>query len=290
MFIFFGLISLLLTILADYLIMAFIGISVHSFTLWFILPIGGAILGAFCGKGIFLYLKHANIKATAKHTITSAILAFIGFWAINYFAYFSTYVDDESINNTFKGEHISNYMYNDTEPFTFKNYLEFQFETSESVVSVGGHSSGSSISFGKGYNKTSFYITMLGFIIGGLTVGSTVVGDKSYCDKCKKYMKEKKLYDFTYSSFDNEVMALEKALQKTKEEFDDFIKQERPFEEYGEPYITAVLTYCPVCKDGFINLKFMEPKKGSGGKLVWEENDKYTKKLPLSNEASSMIV
>lgn len=290
MFILFGLISMIVALLADYFLMVLLDVSFNSFNLWFIIPIGGGVVGALCGLGIFLYLKKMNIKASAKHFIASGLIAFIGFWSINYFTYASTYIDNGKVNNTFKGEHISNFMYNDTESFTFGNYLNYRFENAESVMTFIAIKTGDPVKFGKGYNKTSFYISMLGFILGGLSIGLIVLGDKAYCDKCKKYMLERKLYDFTYSDWDDEVIGLQNALQVTKEEFNIFVKRERVMPSNPEPYIRVVLTHCPVCKDAFITLKFMQAKKDSSGKITWEENKQYNRKLELANEISSVII
>lgn len=290
MFILYGFISVITILFIDCLIMLLSGFSIHNFNLWFIIPAGGLIEGALCGIGIFLYLMKKNLKISAKHIISSGLIAFIAFWAITYFTYASTYIDNGKVNNIFKGEHISNYMYNDRKVFTFSNYLNYQFENAETSIQYRGRNVGSSTNLGKGINKVSFYVSSLGFLIGGLAVGLIFLGNTVYCDKCKRYMKERKLFDFTYSEWSKEVSDLQYALQGTREDFENFVRKERVMTESLEPYISVTLAYCNSCKDAFIIFKFMEVKKNSKGDLTWEENRTYNRKLDLDNKVSSTII
>lgn len=281
MHIIFGLISMFLVLLLEYLLLISLDFSLHSLRLWFILPIGGLLVGALCGLGIFLYLKKAHIRASAKHYLASALIAFLGFWVIHYFTYASTYIDEDGkVNNLFQGEHISNFLNADFEPIGFGDYLDITFENTEVSFT---RRSGQSFNLGEGYNKTSFYFDMLGFAIGGLLIGPMVLGNKRYCEKCKKYMKEDKLYDINYSDWERESLEFHNAMHGTKEDFEKFIKKERVLSK-TEPYFSVTLTHCPSCKDAFITLRFMQPKKDSYGNITWEENKQYNQKIDMHNK------
>ncbi len=290
MIILIGVLCVLAAALINYLILALFGISFHSFKLWFILPVGGLIEGSLCGIGIYVYLIKKELKAKLRHYFISALLGFIGFWLITFFNYASTYVHNDEINNTFTGEHISNYMYSQTEPFTFGNYLKYEFENTETEIRHRGAKLVDSKNFGEGFNKASFYISMVGFMIGGMLIGLIMLGNKVYCEKCKKYMKSKKLYEFDISEWDYEVNALLDIINKPKEEIMNFFSKNRVLSPVVEAIIEVKLTYCDVCKDGFITLMYMQPKTDSSGKVLYEENPSKSKTLKLEVDTVTSIL
>lgn len=290
LYILFGIATTALAVCLDYLLITNLDLSFHTVSLLFIFPMGGFLLGILCGSGIFLYLSLRNVKAAGKHYLAAALIAFTGFWGVNYLTYASAYINNGELNYKFQGEHISNYMYNNTEAFSFSNYLDFNFKNAESTFRYKSIEMVGPVNYGEGINKISFFLDALGFVLGGLGAGLLILKDKIYCDKCKKYLKEKNLYNFTFSDSDREITDLQTALQGTEEELDDFISQERPkVKKKPEAYISVNLTYCPCCNDGFIHLKFMQAVKKPGHMMTWKENKYYNKRLKLDNGKVSLI-
>lgn len=286
MSILFGVLGIIGITIADTAVMALMGISVQSFSLFFILPIGGLVEGSLTSRLMFKHLKRKNIKANFMHYMLAALIAFSTFWTINFTYYMTTYVDDNKINHLFKGEHISNYMYNDYEVFTFKNYLDNSFSTTE----VKSKHISTPMNFGRGYNKTSFIIDMVGFVIGGLLSGLMVLGGLAYCDKCKRYMTDKELYKIPLTECDEEIKAFSNMLNDTKERVQEFINSDKPSLEHNEAHIQVTLSYCPICKEGYLAFKHLEPKKHSNNNTEWEEKEIDRKKVSLTKEMVEKIL
>lgn len=286
MYILFGILNSIIIIFLDYLLMAYVGISISSFGLLFIIPIGGLAEGALCSYLMFKTIKRRHVKVTKKHYIIAALLALVTFWGINYTDYASSYLKGDVLNNKFQGEHIRHYMYNATETFTFGNYLKYKFETQE----VRLRRMSNSVSFGKGYNMFRFGITMLGFVLGSVGLGLSLMKGLVYCDKCSKYMQEKELYNFQLSHLEEETRLLLEVLKDTKEKVQAFLTNERPLPSYAESYIQVCLTYCPDCNDGLLVYKHLVPKKDSKGNLKWEEDEAATKKVQISYDMTEKLL
>lgn len=281
-----GLINAIVIIFLDYLIMAFTDFSVRGLGILYVLPVGAILEGALCSYLLFKFIKKLNIKIAKKHYIIAALLALFTFWGSQYAYYASTYIKGDNVNNKFQGEHISNYMYNDTEVFTFGNYLKYNLEnqTITSKVNRNPHS------LGKGYNIFRFGISMLGFIIGGLGLGLGMMKGLIYCDRCKKYMGEKELFRSQDFSVDEEMNLFQEVLKDTKDKVQEFLAKKGPLKSNSAPYVQASIIYCSACYDGYLQFKRMVPKKDSKGKITWEEDALCSKKVHITAEMTEMIL
>lgn len=284
MFVLLGLIGMALAVGFDYLLMSRLNIALSNLNIFFIIPIGGIILGILSSFLMFKYLKLRNIRPTRNHYLYSAFISFAAFVSIIYVTYASTYIDNGEVNYLFKGQHISNYMYNDTEAFNFQNYIDFKLEHAKTKFSYKSRQIGNDVSLGKGINILSNIINLLGFMIGGALFGAASLGTSPYCHGCKKYMKKEDLYKFTYSSLSEEVNGLAAALSNSVNSLEDFIYGERPKFKKKETYFEVRMMYCPSCYDGYLELKCMQARKDSLGRISWRENTRAAKKFKLTPE------
>src|SRR5437867_785954 len=81
---------------------ALTGYYVQSYTLLFLLPVGGGLAGAGCGAGVFAALLWTGRKSSAIHYRLGAVLGLLGFVGTYVVLYLSAYVTpDLTINHTF---------------------------------------------------------------------------------------------------------------------------------------------------------------------------------------------
>lgn len=101
-----GVISTAITIFIAIATIAFTGYYLHSFSLFFVIPIGALLAGALCSSGLFLGLHFCRRKSVTFHNFIALCLGVIGFLGIYYGLYATAYVSsDMKINHTFEGEH-----------------------------------------------------------------------------------------------------------------------------------------------------------------------------------------
>ncbi len=101
-----------LTILIAVAAVAITGYYLHSFSIFFIFPIGALFSGAASTMGFYWTYYIANRKPVGFDFLISLFLSVISFFGIYYVLYSVTYVsDDMKINYDFQGEHISNFVY-----------------------------------------------------------------------------------------------------------------------------------------------------------------------------------
>lgn len=272
MSIFFGVVSLILSILIPVMITIFMNFEVIHFSVFFIIPIGGAAIGYVCGYGYFKGLVKSNTLITGKHYLISIILSLICIFGITYTTYRLTCMDkeNEQIIYSLDGDHISNYYVDGYGQMTFLNYNKYMIESTPISFSYKHRS------LGEVSNTTACWIfaiiDYLGVLIGCLLVCSSQQ-DKPYCHTCKLYKKEKKLFRLPKDKGDKFFEELENSASKvdTNESIESIIDKFKTDEagKNEEHYLCKVI-YCENCQSASLSFKLYELKKN---KL--EENSKF---------------
>jgi len=146
------------------------GFILQSFTLFFIIPIGGICVGIGSVSGLFYSFLHYKKSITYKPFIIAIILSVVAFYGIYYASYLTTYVSpDNNINYWFKGEHISNYEI-DGERVTFSKYLEVE-KSSAKITSTINLIPIGEFETGKTLTMIRFYLHLLGAMLGCVGFG-----------------------------------------------------------------------------------------------------------------------
>ena len=142
----------------------------HTFMLWVIIPVGGAIVGALSSLGFFLVLHNKKVKPTKALYFTASVLAVISFMGINYAEYTDTY---------YEGEHISNYEYEGVQ-LTYFNYLNYDLNTpKEHTLSYRGRtSSGVTYESSTVQNKWIFFSNLALAALGAFITGGIIFEEK----------------------------------------------------------------------------------------------------------------
>ncbi|MDP4182676.1 MAG: hypothetical protein Q8942_16505 [Bacillota bacterium] len=272
MYLIWGAFTALLTIFLEFIFLQG-SFSLHNFNPGLFIPAGGWIDGLLCASGIYLYMKIKRKRVKIRHRLCSVIIAIVTFSLIYFMMYFSAYVSDGNINHSFKGEHISNYMYNKTEVYSFRNYLKSILENTTTITTVNGLVT-SKDNLGFGFNKFMLMLELLGFCVGGLTCGVIAMEGRDYCRRCKTDFMRKRLYSFKDGFLPEEIEGVKNSFE-SKESFKQFIKRDQAIEK-DIPYYEATLKYCLSCKTAYIEYRYIYSKKSKDNKVIFrEDKDKY---------------
>lgn len=140
------------TILITILFNRIFGFQLQSFSLWFIIPVGGIYVGLGAVSGLYYYyFKHEDaISLNWKVYLVSLILGLATFLAIYYISYLTS-------NYEIGGGKI-----------TFIRYLQIEKTSGESFFAINGIPSMQGIDTGKTINTVYFYLQIFGVILGSL--------------------------------------------------------------------------------------------------------------------------
>jgi hypothetical protein len=267
MIIILGILSTFSVIFLSILGLEITGFYLHSFSLFFIFPVGGMIAGMGCGAGVYWGLLLSGTRAESNHHIIAVVFSLFGFFGVYYGLYATTYITpDMNINHRFEGSHISKFTYkNSGEKVTFSAFLVDKVRSRSSSFFVGVGRRGRSIpipvgSYGMGstYNWMKFGFEGIGFLFGGFFVGTFLIGDKRHCERCHMYMKDKDMYAFDLEEIDRNIDELNTSLS-SGEEFLELTKSKQQSSDFfGVPYSSVNVSYCPSCYDGFLLVKVFE--------------------------------
>ncbi|WP_268623633.1 hypothetical protein [Paenibacillus alvei] len=257
----------------------------YSFTLWFILPVGGMVFGMLTTSFYYGRIVKKGFKPSRKNFPAAMVMTIISFALIQYGEYQITYVnEDNTINHHFKGEHISNYMDENGDLLTFSNYFVYKLKNSSTSVRVRGGEIGEFDSQ-MSYNAFRSALTLVGFIVGGLTTGLLLTQGTTHCSACKRaYVEEHKLGEIgalTAADLQDELI---RAIKLNN--FSHFINlvQKGDYQNstdsynHDNTYIVKV-GLCPNCDFGFVILRNYY-RKASG---EFEEDEHKKVVYPTSN-------
>lgn len=258
------------------------GWELNSFSLWFIIPVGGLLVGAAAASGLFYgYLKD-NKPVGAREYIIGILIGLTAFYGINYVSYLTTYVDQNNeINYSFKGDPISSYEI-DGEPITFGKYLDISKTSQQSIYF---HGSTTDINTGKTGTSLINILQVLASGLAGLGIGLIIVGNRRYCENCKKYTIEKVLSKFDVEHYE-EVM---KSLVESSNDpttLKRIITETKLTEEKVNTYAQTEIDYCPDCYDSRLVVKVFQ----MNSKKEFEELTKFKQVIQISVNTSRAIV
>ncbi len=148
----YAIIGVIGTIIITILFNQIFGLELQSFSLWFVIPVGGIYVGLGAASGLYYYLfKYEGARSLNwKIYMASLFLGFTAFLGIYYVSYL-----------------ISNYQLEGPK-ISFIQYLQIEKTSGESYFAVNGRPSTRGIDTGKAINTIYFYIQILGVILGSL--------------------------------------------------------------------------------------------------------------------------
>ncbi len=144
-------------------------------TFFFVVPIGGLLLGMLCSAGVCLGLWLTSRRPRFGHYFFSVVLSLGCITMAYYWIYRGTFVDDTmGINYEGKGKRLSEFLMKDTnEPIDFPGYLELLAESQDSDVVIRvGHGPPIKVAEGlripRGVAELQFGLSWLGVAAGSL--------------------------------------------------------------------------------------------------------------------------
>lgn len=273
--------TLIATIVAVVLFNHLTGYEVQSFSFFFIIPLGALLVGAGASCGLFLGLLKDNKPVIKEHYIIGALIGLVAFFGIYYVSYKTTYLTaDNEINYSFNGDPISNYEL-DGEPITFSKFISLS-QSGKQQFYFHGRPVGTEVDTGKGFGSFMWYLEILAAILAGAGVGLTIVGGKSYCDKCKKYMQEKTLLKFSIDKFDEVANQINTSLNNVEKLKQIFSTYELKKDEKVKAFAQADLVYCPDCYDSRLLVKIFQ----LGSNSNFEEVNQHRQTLKITEEVA----
>lgn len=261
------------------------GFELHSFTFFFIVPLGGLLVGAAAASGLFYGHLRYNKPVNKNHYLLGAALGVVAFFGVYYVSYLTTYINaNNEINYSFDGDPISYYEI-DGEQITFSKYLEIS-KNAKSQFYFRGRPVGDEVEAGVGFGTLMFYLHILAAAVAGAVVGLVVVGDKRYCEKCKKYTKEKELFKFDVDDqFEDAVSDLTSAVDNISA-LQKIIKNTKLKTDKVNAYAQVDLEYCPNCHDSRLLVKLMKLNSDSN----FEEVMKFRQSIHIKDNIAKAIL
>ena len=128
-----------------------------------------------------------------------------------------------------------------------------------------------------------WYLEILAAIVAGAGVGLTIVGGKTYCDKCKKYMQEKTVLKFSIDKFDEVANEINTSLNNVSKLKQIFSTYELKKDEKVKAFAQVDLVYCPNCYDARLVVKIFQ----MGSNSSFEEVSKHRQILKISEEIAN---
>lgn len=274
-----GLVSLVIATAISIAATVFLDFEVLHFSIVFIIPIGALIIGGICGYGYFKGLVLSNKAIKGYHYLIAFILGIICLGAIKYGTYQLTCINPETFNIEYSldGDHISNYELPDYGPMTFVNFNRYLIETTPVSFSYRRRE------VAEVSNKTAGWvltiIDYLGLIVGCMVVSGFATGDRIYCDKCKKYMKRKHIFNIPKEEGEGFFIALE-SLMAEPMPVTTLKELEQKFSKNTKEYYKCYISYCESCKDTILDITLIE--KDGNNKYTENDEFEYKKKIDFN--------
>ena len=150
--------------------------SLLPMMLFFIVPMGGMLLGLLCSTGVYMGLWLTAQGPRFGHYAFSLALSLGCITMAYYYIYKGTFVDEAlAINYEGRGKPLSEFVMKDTnEPVDFPSFLQLLAESQESDVVIRvGHGPAIKVAEGvrmpEGLAELQFALSWLGVAAGGLT-------------------------------------------------------------------------------------------------------------------------
>lgn len=253
-------------------------LNIQSFTLLFIFPIGWAIVGALGSSFLFGGKFLLNKRVEKRDYVFSAFLGIAAFFLVYYVDYQNTYITtDEKVITSFTlptdSTPVSQYL-------TFGGYIDTLNEHSQHNIRYKGADTKIDYDLGQWATTTYFYLYLLWALLWSVWLGLITWG-VAYCEKCKKYKKDKIFwpYDFDDSFTAKEILESSEVISK------ESLKKLRKHDSKNKLYFTVKVTYCPNCREGS---GYLGQYKSSGGN--WDDSLVWGETMPLSVDSVNALI
>ncbi|MBP7176681.1 MAG: hypothetical protein KBA53_10795 [Thermoclostridium sp.] len=256
MFVALGLIGAFVAAVLVVAIHSFTSFDLSSFSLFFVVPVGAIVTGGLGTLGYYLGVLKTNIKITKAIKWTGIVIALVCFILVQYGFYYTAYLDENmDLNFKMQGEHISLYAIGESdEPINFFTFTQEMVNSRVISFSRRGRQL-FEVEGNKVVNWIFYLVDFLGVLLGAFFARFLVIGNKKYCDNCKRYMKQKDLLKFSVQDTER-VIRFKNITQMQPQEISALVHSDGiPVE--GEHY-DIHLDWCKECNAGFIQLKYME--------------------------------
>lgn len=243
--------GLLLVLLEEYVLGAFLGVSALNFYI-LIIPIGAIFIGGVQGYILYLGMLKGRIPVGKLLMSLAIIFGILLYPSIRYMEYRTTYITfDENyesidINRKFKGESIKelgisfldyekdNLDYNNI-TFTGKRNLSIELPTNKII------------------NYLDYFIKWILMSLTSIIIFKAFAKDARYCSDCKKYYREKTLFKFNNSSYP----LLVEELSNNLHNLDDYKNKYEMDTKNDSEYYELKRLNCPLCNKGEIRICHM---------------------------------
>ncbi|MEK4059067.1 MULTISPECIES: hypothetical protein [Paenibacillus] len=289
-----GVITAAVSVIVQLLILSLLGFNFFSFSVLFIIPVGGIILGGIATFGYFSKTVRQGLKPNKNNYLISVIFILLSFSGFMYGEYQMAYVSSSNeINYKFEGEHISNFVFGESdEPITLLNYYDYKFNNSSlSIFSRGHVGNAIDIEPNKWVNISKFLIQCLGLLIGGLSAGLLVTSGKTHCSSCNKaYLQEHKLLDVNDEMIEPVLSEINLYIQNNNGEgLTKYITEQKALCEGGASDTNVKYGFkfghCPNCQQGYlIKSCYTLDKHGN-----FEEQEDKKAVIPISQEIVTSV-
>lgn len=283
----FGLIGSIATAIVVVLFNQWTGWEIHSLSILFIIPIGGILLGMGGAGGFFLGRKLTNTKMLKIDYIIAIALGLLTFFGVNYIAYINTYISVDS-NDEIK---ILNQFSQPTDYTSISQFISFgdymnmiNSSSTHQFRYKGAVKVGDEFEVGETTTTILFYIQLLGVILGSLAM-ALFLADSKYCDKCKKYYKNKVLKSFDLEKFDEYVEIINKNI-KNGISLKKAINELKGYNSKDKKYGQIELLYCPSCHDSYLLIKFFAIDSNNESKEITDLQQTISLEQGVSIELS----
>ena len=229
-------------------IIPFVNEHLH-WNLWFILPISGLIIGAGMGCVCFWICFGLNQRIEGFSILILAISAALGYVAVDYGIYYSTYIPIYGVEEIPDGE------YKLSEIISFGEYMRFRLGSSS--ISFRGHTE--LFELGSAGTTISYVIDLIGALLGAAGALFACSEKYPYCDNCSRFKTREKKYKIIFQNnekttpevFSKIANLIDKSdykgiisyFQKLSESFSD---------NKGDIRIIVDQRYCSMCREATI--------------------------------------
>lgn len=256
-----GVITAVVSVILQLLILSILGFNFFSFSILFIIPAGGIILGGISTFGYFYKIVRQGLKPNKNNYLISVIFILLSFGGFIYGEYQMAYVSSSNeMNYKFEGEHISNFVFGESdEPVTLLKYYDYKINNSSlSIFSRGHVSNAIDLEPNKWVNVSKFFIQFVGLLIGGLCAGLLVTSGKTHCSLCKKaFLQEHKLLDVNDEMMESVTSEINQYIQNNNGEgLTKYLTEQKAFceDEASDTNVKYGLKFghCPNCQQGYL--------------------------------------
>ncbi len=236
----FGFLSCMLTALFLFLIEEFAGISLYSWTVWFIFPVGAIFSGFISASGYYFGSTFFGHKPTRLLLINMVLISVGTYFMIYWLSYVSLEVNGKSIH----------------EYIPFSQYLNTILQHQTLTLRT------------RAASTTVSEVGKLGYLLAGLQIIGFAMGSiilyfylskLPFCDKCNKYLQNvtiKTRYNIDFSSLSTMANYLSSCFANGRlEQAIDFFNEYRQNDSSNKYYYKSSLQLkqCPECGVKWLN-------------------------------------